>query len=173
MGRQTPAPWDPLSISEPSGLKFLLGCGSRAGCELPRAQVGMEGVARGLVSPPHPHHSAPSAAYQVSHRLNTSAVTAAAVEVLEASARQFTATGLQPEATYLFRVTAQTRKGWGEAAEALVVTTEKRGNHGGGPAGGGGLAVPPQCSQPLAFSVFIVLHTDIHFLFLRHDTTSA
>ncbi|NWW06597.1 SDK2 protein, partial [Oreocharis arfaki] len=65
-------------------------------------------------------------AYQVSHRLNTSAVTAAAVEVLEAGARQFTATGLQPEATYLFRVTAQTRKGWGEPAEALVVTTEKR-----------------------------------------------
>ncbi|NWZ39596.1 SDK2 protein, partial [Brachypodius atriceps] len=65
-------------------------------------------------------------AYRVSHRLNTSAVTAAAVEVLEAGARQFTATGLQPEATYLFRVTAQTRKGWGEAAEALVVTTEKR-----------------------------------------------
>ncbi|XP_064251606.1 protein sidekick-2 isoform X2 [Passer domesticus] len=65
-------------------------------------------------------------AYQVSHRLNTSAVPAAAVEVLEASARQFTATGLQPEATYLFRVTAQTRKGWGEPAEALVVTTEKR-----------------------------------------------
>nr|XP_030143151.3 protein sidekick-2 isoform X1 [Taeniopygia guttata] len=65
-------------------------------------------------------------AYQVSHRLNTSAVSAAAVEVLDASARQFTATGLQPEATYLFRVTAQSRKGWGEAAEALVVTTEKR-----------------------------------------------
>ncbi|NWZ71362.1 SDK2 protein, partial [Acrocephalus arundinaceus] len=65
-------------------------------------------------------------AYQVSYRLNTSAVTAAAVEVLDANAQQFTATGLQPEATYLFRVTAQTRKGWGEAAEALVVTTEKR-----------------------------------------------
>ncbi|XP_041341779.1 protein sidekick-2 [Pyrgilauda ruficollis] len=65
-------------------------------------------------------------AYQVSHRLNTSAVPAAAVEMLDASARQFTATGLQPEATYLFRVTAQTRKGWGEPAEALVVTTEKR-----------------------------------------------
>ncbi|XP_051653672.1 protein sidekick-2 isoform X3 [Manacus candei] len=65
-------------------------------------------------------------AYQVTHRLNTTAVNAAAVEVLEASARQFTATGLQPEATYLFRVAAQTRKGWGEAAEALVVTTEKR-----------------------------------------------
>ncbi|NWU83447.1 SDK2 protein, partial [Onychorhynchus coronatus] len=65
-------------------------------------------------------------AYQVTHRLNTTAVNAAAVEVLEPSARQFTATGLQPEATYLFCVTAQTRKGWGEAAEALVVTTEKR-----------------------------------------------
>ncbi|NXK06956.1 SDK2 protein, partial [Herpetotheres cachinnans] len=65
-------------------------------------------------------------AYQVTHRLNTTMVNAAAVEVLEPSARQYTATGLQPEATYLFRITAQTRKGWGEAAEALVVTTEKR-----------------------------------------------
>ncbi|ETE68990.1 Protein sidekick-2, partial [Ophiophagus hannah] len=48
------------------------------------------------------------------------------VEVLSPSARQFTATNLRPESTYLFRITAQTRKGWGEAAEALVVTTEKR-----------------------------------------------
>uniref|UniRef100_A0A8D2J7G5 Sidekick cell adhesion molecule 2 n=1 Tax=Varanus komodoensis TaxID=61221 RepID=A0A8D2J7G5_VARKO len=48
------------------------------------------------------------------------------VEVLNPSARQFTATSLRPESTYLFRITAQTRKGWGEAAEALVVTTEKR-----------------------------------------------
>ncbi|RMB95255.1 hypothetical protein DUI87_28242 [Hirundo rustica rustica] len=70
--------------------------------------------------------AAPNGVILVSHRLNTSAVTAAAVEVLDAGARQFTAAGLQPEATYLFRVTAQTRKGWGEAAEALVVTTEKR-----------------------------------------------
>ncbi|NXD62073.1 SDK2 protein, partial [Eolophus roseicapillus] len=65
-------------------------------------------------------------AYQVTHRLNTTALNAAAVEVLEPSALQYTATGLQPEATYLFRIAAQTRKGWGEAAEALVVTTEKR-----------------------------------------------
>ncbi|XP_065549614.1 protein sidekick-2 isoform X1 [Lathamus discolor] len=65
-------------------------------------------------------------AYQVTHSLNTTAASAAAVEVLEPSARQYTATGLQPEATYLFRIAAQTRKGWGEAAEALVVTTEKR-----------------------------------------------
>ncbi|NXI91936.1 SDK2 protein, partial [Psophia crepitans] len=65
-------------------------------------------------------------AYQVTHRLNTTTVNAAAMEVLEPSARQYTATGLQPEATYLFRIAAQTRKGWGEAAEALVVTTEKR-----------------------------------------------
>lgn len=37
-------------------------------------------------------------------------------------------TNLKPETVYVFRITAQTRKGWGEAAEALVVTTEKRGN---------------------------------------------
>ena len=46
------------------------------------------------------------------------------MEVLAPSARQFTATSLKPESVYLFRITAQTRKGWGEAAEALVVTTE-------------------------------------------------
>uniref|UniRef100_A0A8C9FHH2 Sidekick cell adhesion molecule 2 n=1 Tax=Pavo cristatus TaxID=9049 RepID=A0A8C9FHH2_PAVCR len=65
-------------------------------------------------------------AYQLTHRLNTTTANAAVSEVLGPSTRQYTATGLQPEATYLFRVTAQTRKGWGEAAEALVVTTEKR-----------------------------------------------
>ncbi|XP_042689061.1 protein sidekick-2 isoform X2 [Centrocercus urophasianus] len=65
-------------------------------------------------------------AYQLTHRLNTTAANAAVSEVLGPSTRQYTATGLQPEATYLFRIAAQTRKGWGEAAEALVVTTEKR-----------------------------------------------
>ncbi|XP_071672735.1 protein sidekick-2 isoform X1 [Patagioenas fasciata] len=65
-------------------------------------------------------------AYQVTHHLNTTAAIAATTEVLEPSTRQYTATGLQPEATYLFRIAAQTRKGWGEPAEALVVTTEKR-----------------------------------------------
>ncbi|KAI4533947.1 hypothetical protein MG293_016966 [Ovis ammon polii] len=65
-------------------------------------------------------------AYQITHRLNATSANAAAVEVLAPSARQFTATGLKPESVYLFRITAQTRKGWGEAAEALVVTTEKR-----------------------------------------------
>lgn len=67
------------------------------------------------------------AAYQLTHRLNTTTANAAVSEVLGPSTRQYTATGLQPEATYLFSITAQTRKGWGEAAEALVVTTEKRG----------------------------------------------
>lgn len=43
------------------------------------------------------------------------------------STRQYTVTNLKPESVYVFRITAQTRKGWGEAAEALVVTTEKRG----------------------------------------------
>lgn len=50
------------------------------------------------------------------------------MDVLNPSARQYMVTNLKPETVYVFRITAQTRKGWGEAAEALVVTTEKRGN---------------------------------------------
>lgn len=50
------------------------------------------------------------------------------MDVLNPSARQYTVPNLKPESVYVFRITAQTRKGWGEAAEALVVTTEKRGN---------------------------------------------
>ena len=75
-------------------------------------------------------------AYQITHRLNATTANTATVEVLAPSARQYMATGLKPESVYLFRITAQTRKGWGEAAEALVVTTEKRGD---GPWGWGGL----------------------------------
>lgn len=69
--------------------------------------------------------------------------------MLGPSTRQYTATGLQPEATYLFRIAAQTRKGWGEAAEALVVTTEKRGMRGSSLQ----LGMPvlcPRCFQPPA-----------------------
>nr|XP_020466112.1 protein sidekick-2-like isoform X2 [Monopterus albus] len=65
-------------------------------------------------------------AYQITYRKNSSNSNAATVDVLSPSARQYTATGLKPEMVYVFRLTAQTRKGWGEAAEALVVTTEKR-----------------------------------------------
>lgn len=85
-----------------------------------------------------------SPAYQVTHRLNATTANTAAVEVLAPSARQYTATGLAPESVYLFRITAQTRKGWGEAAEALVVTTEKRGDHplGLGSGGGGARILP-------------------------------
>uniref|UniRef100_A0A4W6FWB0 Sidekick cell adhesion molecule 1 n=1 Tax=Lates calcarifer TaxID=8187 RepID=A0A4W6FWB0_LATCA len=42
------------------------------------------------------------------------------------NARQFTVTGLSPEQTYVFRLTARTAVGWGEEQEALVVTTERR-----------------------------------------------
>ncbi|XP_041941993.1 protein sidekick-2 isoform X3 [Alosa sapidissima] len=65
-------------------------------------------------------------AYQITYRRNSSNSNTATVDVLSPSARQYTATGLKPESVYVFRLTAQTRKGWGEAAEALVVTTEKR-----------------------------------------------
>lgn len=70
-----------------------------------------------------------SPAYQITYRRNSSNSNAATVDVLSPSARQYTATGLKPELVYVFRLTAQTRKGWGEAAEALVVTTEKRGKY--------------------------------------------
>ncbi|KAJ8251409.1 hypothetical protein GJAV_G00221030 [Gymnothorax javanicus] len=65
-------------------------------------------------------------AYQIAFRRNSSDSSAAVVELLSPSVRRYTATGLDPERTYVFRVMAQTRKGWGEAAEALVITTEKR-----------------------------------------------
>uniref|UniRef100_A0A665VQZ9 Sidekick cell adhesion molecule 2b n=1 Tax=Echeneis naucrates TaxID=173247 RepID=A0A665VQZ9_ECHNA len=65
-------------------------------------------------------------AYQITYHLNSTNSNAATVDVLSPSARQYTVTGLKPESIYVFRITAQTRKGWGEAAEALVVTTEKR-----------------------------------------------
>uniref|UniRef100_A0A8C5E0T0 Protein sidekick-2-like n=1 Tax=Gouania willdenowi TaxID=441366 RepID=A0A8C5E0T0_GOUWI len=64
--------------------------------------------------------------YQITYRRNSSNSNAATVDVLSPSARQYTQSGLKPETVYVFRLTAQTRKGWGEAAEALVVTTEKR-----------------------------------------------
>uniref|UniRef100_A0A8C7L5W4 Sidekick cell adhesion molecule 2 n=1 Tax=Oncorhynchus kisutch TaxID=8019 RepID=A0A8C7L5W4_ONCKI len=65
-------------------------------------------------------------AYQITYRLNSTNSNTATVDVLNPSARQYMVTGLKQESVYVFRITAQTRKGWGEAAEALVVTTEKR-----------------------------------------------
>ncbi|XP_024140669.1 protein sidekick-2 isoform X3 [Oryzias melastigma] len=65
-------------------------------------------------------------AYQITYYLNSSNSNTATVNVLNPSARQYMVTNLKPESVYVFRITAQTRKGWGEAAEALVVTTEKR-----------------------------------------------
>uniref|UniRef100_A0A8C6SZT0 Sidekick cell adhesion molecule 2b n=1 Tax=Neogobius melanostomus TaxID=47308 RepID=A0A8C6SZT0_9GOBI len=65
-------------------------------------------------------------AYQITYHLNSTNSNGATVDVLNPSARQYTVTGLKAESVYVFRITAQTRKGWGEAAEALVVTTEKR-----------------------------------------------
>ncbi|XP_062859555.1 protein sidekick-2-like [Trichomycterus rosablanca] len=65
-------------------------------------------------------------AYQITHRLNSTNSNAATVDMLNPSTRQYAVNTLKPESVYVFSITAQTRKGWGEAAEALVVTTEKR-----------------------------------------------
>ncbi|KAI9539301.1 Protein sidekick-2 [Dissostichus eleginoides] len=79
-----------------------------------------------LIWQPPAHPNGIILAYQITYRRNSSSSSAATVDVLSPSARQYTASGLKPEAVYVYRLTAQTRKGWGEAAEALVVTTEKR-----------------------------------------------
>lgn len=68
-----------------------------------------------------------SSAYQIKYRLNSSNSNSATVEVLNPSTRQYTVNSLKAESVYMFSITAQTRKGWGDAADALVVTTEKRG----------------------------------------------
>ncbi|XP_051904168.1 protein sidekick-2-like [Hippocampus zosterae] len=65
-------------------------------------------------------------AYQVTYRSNSSGSSGATVDVLSPSARQYAAAALRPQTAYVFGLSAQTRKGWGEVAEALVVTTEKR-----------------------------------------------
>ncbi|XP_010854785.1 PREDICTED: protein sidekick-2 [Bison bison bison] len=97
-------------------------------------------------------------AYQITHRLNATSANAAAVEVLAPSARQFTATSLKPESVYLFRITAQTRKGWGEAAEALVVTTEKRGKNQKD--SGSQLGTPPTGATGQSLEAFGLSHME-------------
>ncbi|XP_074553803.1 protein sidekick-1-like isoform X2 [Halichoeres trimaculatus] len=63
--------------------------------------------------------------YQISYRLDSRDTRWTTVEV-GSNARQFTVTGLSPEQTYVFRLTARTAVGWGEEQEAIVVTTERR-----------------------------------------------
>ncbi|KAK7929044.1 hypothetical protein WMY93_005439 [Mugilogobius chulae] len=64
--------------------------------------------------------------YQISYRLEgRDALRWTTVEV-GSTGRQFTVTGLAPEQTYTFRLTARTAVGWGQEHQALVVTTERR-----------------------------------------------
>ncbi|XP_073323462.1 protein sidekick-1 [Pagrus major] len=64
--------------------------------------------------------------YQISYRLDSRDPQRWTTVEVGSNARQFTVTGLSPEQTYVFRLTARTAVGWGEAQEALVVTTERR-----------------------------------------------
>ncbi|XP_020795716.2 LOW QUALITY PROTEIN: protein sidekick-1-like [Boleophthalmus pectinirostris] len=64
--------------------------------------------------------------YQISYRLEgRDSLRWTTVEV-GSTGRQFTVTGLAPEQTYAFRLTARTAVGWGQEQQALVVTTERR-----------------------------------------------
>lgn len=69
----------------------------------------------------------PSPGYQISYRLDSRDPQRWTTVEVGSNARQFTVTGLSPEQTYVFRLTARTAVGWGEEQEALVVTTERRG----------------------------------------------
>ncbi|XP_070837515.1 protein sidekick-1 isoform X2 [Chaetodon trifascialis] len=64
--------------------------------------------------------------YQISYRLDSRDPQRWTTVEVGSNARQFTVTGLSPEQTYVFRLTARTAVGWGEEQEALVVTTERR-----------------------------------------------
>lgn len=75
-----------------------------------------------------PHSSfCPSLGYQISYRLDSRDPLHWTTVEVGSNGRQFTVTGLSPEQTYVFRLTARTVVGWGEEQEALVVTTERRG----------------------------------------------
>ncbi|XP_053193293.1 protein sidekick-1-like [Scomber japonicus] len=64
--------------------------------------------------------------YQISYRLDSRDPLHWTTVEVGSNGRQFTVTGLSPEQTYVFRLTARTVVGWGEEQEALVVTTERR-----------------------------------------------
>ncbi|XP_056136412.1 protein sidekick-1-like [Lampris incognitus] len=64
--------------------------------------------------------------YQISYRLDSGDPQRWTTVEVGSTARQFTVTGLSQEQTYVFRLTARTALGWGEAQEALVITTERR-----------------------------------------------
>uniref|UniRef100_A0A4W6FW44 Sidekick cell adhesion molecule 1 n=1 Tax=Lates calcarifer TaxID=8187 RepID=A0A4W6FW44_LATCA len=64
--------------------------------------------------------------YQISYCLDSRDPLRWTTVEVGSNARQFTVTGLSPEQTYVFRLTARTAVGWGEEQEALVVTTERR-----------------------------------------------
>uniref|UniRef100_A0A8D3BIJ3 Sidekick cell adhesion molecule 1a n=1 Tax=Scophthalmus maximus TaxID=52904 RepID=A0A8D3BIJ3_SCOMX len=64
--------------------------------------------------------------YQISYCLDSRDPLRWTTVEVGSNARQFTVTGLSPEQTYVFRLTARTAVGWGEEQEARVVTTERR-----------------------------------------------
>ncbi|XP_078273747.1 protein sidekick-1 isoform X2 [Rhinoraja longicauda] len=45
---------------------------------------------------------------------------------VSSNARQYSVTNLIPESPYMFRVSARTRRGWGDSVQAVVITTQTR-----------------------------------------------
>ncbi|XP_043945033.1 protein sidekick-1 [Protopterus annectens] len=64
--------------------------------------------------------------YQIAYRQTSDNPNKFTTVEVGSTVRQFMATELTPESTYIFKVSAKTRQGWGEPTEAVVITTEKR-----------------------------------------------
>uniref|UniRef100_UPI00398E8C7C protein sidekick-1 isoform X2 n=1 Tax=Pristiophorus japonicus TaxID=55135 RepID=UPI00398E8C7C len=64
--------------------------------------------------------------YQIAYRLATAEPNKFITTEVSSNVRQYSATKLTPESPYVFRVSAKTRRGWGEPVEAVVITTETR-----------------------------------------------
>lgn len=65
-------------------------------------------------------------AYKVTYNLNVSDTFSDRSHELASTDRTYKVTGLQPNTYYLFSVTARTKEGWGQPANAYVYTTNNR-----------------------------------------------
>ncbi|XP_078096275.1 protein sidekick-1 [Mustelus asterias] len=64
--------------------------------------------------------------YRIAYRLAAAEPNKFIITEVSSNVRQYSATKLTPESPYIFRVSAKTRRGWGEPVEAVVITTETR-----------------------------------------------
>ncbi|KAJ8251126.1 hypothetical protein GJAV_G00217560, partial [Gymnothorax javanicus] len=64
--------------------------------------------------------------YQIAYCLNGSEPKQFTTVEVDSNTQQFTVTGLAPESSYIFRISARTQRGWGIQEQAVVITTNTR-----------------------------------------------